>query len=166
MREIYSHRGMKSIPKEARARLTFLAKRATLGPVNKQHHKSTGRCDASTPKHEMDVAIVNAKAYLSSLPDDWDDDGGVRVPDCTLRFMEHLLRELGDVPMPKINPGPNLTVDICWNEPGLDLLVNVTPKGEISFYGERSNGGATMYVKGNEPLHLQRWKEKLQPFLR
>jgi hypothetical protein len=114
----------------------------------------------------MDAAIEAARERLSTLPDDWDDEGGKAVPACTLRFMEQVLRGLGGVFIPSIDPGPGLTVDLHWRRSGFELLINVTPKAEITFYGRRDRRDGVQEIKGNERLDYPLWKWKLKPFFR
>jgi hypothetical protein len=123
--------------------------------------------DPSTPKQKPDMraAIAEARQRLSSLPDDWDDNGGTRVPDCTLRFMEQVLLGLGEVPVPSITPGPGLTVDLRWRG-NREMLINITPKATITFYGQRQRREGWQEIRGKEELHMPHWKWKLKAFFR
>ena len=40
--------------------------------------------------------------------------------------------------MPQINPGPDGSIDLFWDQPTLELLVNIPANStqEASFYGE------------------------------
>lgn len=116
-------------------------------------------------KENMAAAIAEAKQRLSTLPDDWDDEEGTRVPDCTLRFMEKVLTSLGKIPIPSIQPGPNLTVDLRWRG-NRNLLINVTPKATITFYGRRQRREGWQEIGGQEELHRPHWKWKLKAFFR
>lgn len=78
--------------------------------------------------------------------------------------MEQVLLGLGKVPIPSIEPGPRLSVDLWWR--GNRLLVNVTPLATITFYGQRQRRDGWQEIKGKEELHRPFWKWKLKAFFR
>lgn len=101
-------------------------------------------------------AAIDESCKLLDLADDWDGEGSRRIPErvwrrATLflvRYAKHLWEtEVRCLDAPDILPGPDGSVDLHWNYPGYEILVNV-PREEAAlagFYGD-DRGRAT--IKG------------------
>lgn len=76
------------------------------------------------------------------------------MPDFT---MEDLRRVLG-VDLPEILPGPDGSIDLHWDYPGYEILINISagPDAKVGFYGDDRS---TVQVKGSFDLH----REQTQP---
>jgi hypothetical protein len=90
---------------------------------------------------------ITASSSILELEDDWDDQGSPRYSEATWRrASEFLLRQadlarvsLGrELPVPKILPGPNASIDLHWKVPGFELLVNIPSDAAqpATFYGD------------------------------
>lgn len=102
----------------------------------------------------IEEAISKARSMLD-LPDNWDDEGSVKIELATFERAAALLR-MGTVDAPHINPYCDGSIDLHWRKVGRELLVNVPASGPISYYGSMTHGAA---VKGEEdfPAWLLDW---------
>lgn len=106
---------------------------------------------------------------LLALVDDWDDDGAVRIAENTWRraveFLTRYARWIRDdygkaIDAPDIAPGPDGSVDLHWDYPAYELLVNIPrrPKAMAGFYGDNRGGafnkGSFDPASANEGLLL------------
>lgn len=92
------------------------------------------------------------------LPEDWDDEGSPRYERETweraLKFVlwnavELWRKERVRVEPPAIRNGPEESIDIHWNFPGVELLVNVPSASDhpATFYGLNKSGRTE--IRGN-----------------
>lgn len=106
---------------------------------------------------------------LLALVDDWDDEGAVRIGENTWRraveFLTRYARWIWDdygkaIDAPDIAPGPNGSVDLHWDYPAYELLVNIPhdPRAMAGFYGDNRgdafNKGSFDPALANEGLLL------------
>ena len=98
----------------------------------------------------IQAEIESAQDKLTALADNWDGEGSAKYNKETLntaaeflmnqsRFLRILEKRL---PIPQINPGPDGSIDLFWNQSTWELLVNI-PSIEneaASFYGEDQTG--------------------------
>ena len=94
---------------------------------------------------ELEAEIKHAAAILK-LTDNWDGEGSPGYKADTLKravwfltsHAERLCSKYGvRLPVPKIGPGPNGSIDIHWKSPW-ELLINIPadPNEMASFYGD------------------------------
>ena len=98
------------------------------------------------PFDQIRREIERSKRILQ-LEDDWDGQGSPRYSeevwrraiDCLLRYARYSLRE-GDsvIPTPRIDPGPEGSIDIHWKQQQFELLMNIPsdPNLPAGFYGD------------------------------
>lgn len=109
--------------------------------------------------HRFGDAIKSSRSILD-LEDDWDDEGAKGYQRSTwLRAITFLVEAsewswevLGEVvPTPKINPGPDGSIDLDWSLPGRELLINIPENGDqpAGFYGDDGNLGSPIEGKFN-----------------
>jgi hypothetical protein len=100
----------------------------------------------------LEDEIARSREMLQ-LPQDWDDQGAVRIDESTwsraisfLRSSAQTLRRIHGVamPVPQISPSPDGSIDILWRNPTFELLINITAT-EGGFYGESKSG---LRIKG------------------
>ena len=95
---------------------------------------------------DIQEAITASRSILE-LEDDWDDQGSPGYSETTWRrASEFLLRQANlarmsldrELPVPKILPGPNASIDLHWKLAGFELLVNIPSDGAqpATFYGD------------------------------
>ena len=105
----------------------------------------------------LEAGIEFAEERLLALEENWDGEHSPGYAKDTLdraamflRAQDQLLWNLLTfrLPVPNINPGPDGSIDLFWEQVSWELLVNIpaTPTQTASFYGEDS-GGQT--IKGN-----------------
>jgi hypothetical protein len=128
----------------------------------------------SEPLADLLSAIDNSRSMLD-LPDDWDDEGSPRIMEETwrratdyLRRHAHLLYELNGshIPIPRILPGPEGSVDLHWKTGRRELLANVPAAADqpATFYGDAFG---TNSIKGRldteaDDLGLFTWLTAMQ----
>ena len=99
----------------------------------------------------LDAAIESAEGRLLKLGDNWDDEGSTGYEQevliraaIFLRAQNKSILELfkGEAPVPKITPGPDGSIDLFWEQPSWELLVNIPANKArpASYYGEDSDG--------------------------
>jgi hypothetical protein len=96
---------------------------------------------------------------LTDLEDDWDGEGSqgysdadwIRVEDFLVRHAKWLLFQRGiELPVPNISPSSGGTVDLHWQVPQFELLVNIPrERGTVVFYGDDYR---TETIKGTFPV--------------
>ncbi|HYM60338.1 MAG TPA: hypothetical protein VEZ11_05540 [Thermoanaerobaculia bacterium] len=105
---------------------------------------------SSAEPHDLDSAIEMSKSLLDLGPD-WDDAGAKPIDASTWkratgflrRTMAKATRSAGpSVPVPRISPCSDGSIDLFWKRPGFQLLINIQPSGTVAsdFYGETPNG--------------------------
>ncbi len=99
----------------------------------------------------LEAALVDA-SKLPEMGADWDDDGAEAIAAETVQRAASMLRvvarQLGlnytELPVPRISPCPDGSLDLYWKGDDYQLLINVKPgKAECDYFGERSNGRVT-----------------------
>ena len=94
---------------------------------------------------------IESANHLLKLGDNWDGEGSPGYKADTLLRAANFLREQDDlldkicgmsVPIPRIDPGPDGSIDLFWKESTWELLVNISPEQTqpASFYGEDADG--------------------------
>jgi hypothetical protein len=97
---------------------------------------------------EIERAIGDSRSILR-LPDDWDEEGAVRIQERTWSKAVNLLRRAASslyetsrqrLPVPRINACADGSVDLYWKTDQFTLLINVKKEDGVGsdFYGERS----------------------------
>lgn len=108
--------------------------------------------------------IAEAVESSHGIVDLVDEDGNQLVTRATweraVNFLNNSARRLWSnqgmrVDAPDIAPGPDGSVDIHWDRPTYEMLINVPadPAGPITFYGDDRRGNA---VKGRTASHDNR----------
>jgi len=79
-------------------------------------------------------AIVGEARWILDLVDNFDGRGSPRYSEETferavafvkLQWQEYLRLNGDSMPLPEIQPGPRGSIDVFWDHPGLNLLVNI-----------------------------------------
>jgi hypothetical protein len=116
-------------------------------------------------------AEVERSRSILLLENDWDGEGSIGYAENTwlraTRFLECGASALAercevDLPVPRIGPGPEGSIDLHWHWPGRELLVNVPPTEDepITFYGDDGAGVAAIrgeVAKCSSNLWLMEW---------
>ena len=102
--------------------------------------------------------LLEAAEKLVRLPDDWDDDGGTTYSSVhaerVVRFVRTIIesnplhaRRL-DL-LPRISPGPGTSIDVFWQLPKRELLLNFPSdvSGFVTYSGE-ALGGEQAEIRG------------------
>jgi hypothetical protein len=95
-------------------------------------------------------AILQSRAMLD-LQDNWDEDGAARIGEETWRraatFLVRQARWAWDsyqrvIDTPDITPGPDGSIDLHWDRPSYEMLINIPvgPKTKAGFYGDDRGG--------------------------
>ena len=98
------------------------------------------------PAGKLLEALEKSKAILD-LPNDWDDAGSPPFKVGTWERMRQLLlvhaglgwqRSGLMIPVPRILPGPDGSIDLHWKTPRRELLINVPEDSRepITYYGD------------------------------
>ena len=94
----------------------------------------------------LQQAIVSSR-WILDLKKDWDEQGALPYAETTWkRACDFLIRQSNfsrhtchkELPVPKILPGPNASIDLHWKLAQFELLVNVPndPVKNATFYGD------------------------------
>jgi hypothetical protein len=135
-------------------------------PVRKEEEPLTiDRCvSPSSVSEQLEAAVSRARAMLD-LPDNWDDEGAVRIDhrtwDRAVGFLRRTVTTLVQercrpVAVPAIQPVGDGSIDLHWRTATFELLLNIpSPEREIGgFYGETTSG-LTIKGKFRPELHDQ-----------
>jgi hypothetical protein len=90
---------------------------------------------------------IDASQKILDLPANWDDAGAKEIEETTWRravdFLAHNARYIWDryglaIATPDITPAPNGSVDLHWDRPEFELLINLPsdPSAPAGFYGD------------------------------
>ncbi len=113
--------------------------------------------EVPTQLYEIKEAIDEA-AYILTLEEDWDDEGGMPVDKYTfiraamflINYSVWLLENHRIfLSRPQIHPGPNASVDILWRSANYRMLINVPSDvaKDVAFYGDDKKNGKS--IKSN-----------------
>ena len=94
----------------------------------------------------LKAEIEQAKRILE-LEDDWDGEGSLGYSEDTfnraIEFLTTHVERLWDthrirLPIPRIGPGPDGSIDLHWKQPSWELLVNIPAAANerATFYGD------------------------------
>jgi len=113
--------------------------------------------DISTLPQELDEiskVIKQSTTHILSLEKTNDDEGSTDYKKETLNRATTFVKKLAIsalkvnntiIPTPKILPGPDGTIDVCWKEENFALLINF-PDDEHelpTYFGEDESGNST-----------------------
>lgn len=109
---------------------------------------------------EIETAIQEA-AYITDLPDNWDEEGAKQISLQTFTAAASFLREysrylstLGkSLTPPEINPCCDSTIDLSWRTEQARMLINIRLLEKVPyafFYGDRYHN--KIPLKGNTPV--------------
>lgn len=123
---------------------------------------SVGQGIEDPPNLDALMSAAEKSRELLLLRDDWDGEGGRGYDKETWQraiiflFLEYInaynyLRLV--IPVPKIQAGPDGSIDLYWKTPSTELLVNFPAEIDesVSYYGDNSYG---QKVKGSLNLHV------------
>ncbi len=98
----------------------------------------------------LKAEIEQAKRILE-LEDDWDGEGSLGYSEDTFNravaflttYAERLWESDGiPLPVPRIGPGPEASIDLYWKRPRWELLVNIpADPSEAASYSAEDDGG-------------------------
>ena len=98
----------------------------------------------------LKAEIEQAKRILD-LKDDWDGEGSPGYSEDTLNraiaFLTTYAQRLWEsdgipLPVPRIGPGPEASIDLYWKRPRWELLVNIpADPSEAASYSAEDDGG-------------------------
>jgi hypothetical protein len=99
--------------------------------------------------------LCSSLDHIRNLPEDWDGEGAPAYGEETITratgFLLSFIRDVYDsyhlrLPLPKILPGPDGSIDIHWKGADFELLLNIPPNDKYAqFYGDNKFGES---VKG------------------
>jgi hypothetical protein len=103
-------------------------------------------------------SLVTTIAGFASLPPGWDDEDAIpimastcqRANDLLMQFAKELPATFGcALPLPKASPLSTGSIDLHWDLPEGELLINIPPDARTpcSFYGDEK-GKVAAFVKG------------------
>ncbi len=102
---------------------------------------------------------IERSRWILQLQDDWDDEGAVggyaevwsRATEFLRSYATAFYDRYGrDLNLPSISPVPNGSIDLHWDYPSYELLINVTRDSAkpVTFYGDDR---ASTVLKGSVP---------------
>lgn len=138
--------------KQPPAWLAYKHKRRKIAQILKNVEEGKNK-DCLTPIFQ---AIEKAQ-YILTLQDDYDGEGSLGYSPKTFKRAESFLKAYAEtffekfnllLPLPKILPGPDSSIDILWKNDECELLINfpADPKVPAAFYGDRKEG---LSIKGH-----------------
>ena len=90
--------------------------------------------------------VIQESRQLLRLRQGWDGEGALPIEEATwiraVEFLERQARCLWDrgcvLPSPDITPVPDGSIDLHWDRPGFELLINIPrdPSSPAEFYGD------------------------------
>jgi hypothetical protein len=96
---------------------------------------------------------VSEARYILNLPDDWDENGALRISEIVwnraINFARHVTLwsckykrlSIGNVAISPIHSGG---IDLYWQNDFCDLLINIPATGKLgTYHGENRNGEST-----------------------
>lgn len=108
---------------------------------------------------------LNESRWMLDLRDNWDDEGSPSYAQATweraARFLINsakFVQDLGLVfAIPKVQNGPEGTIDLYWETPDAKLLLNIPTEWEApaNYYGHKADGSET---RGSlNTAHIEPW---------
>ncbi len=89
---------------------------------------------------------IDRSRWILGLPEDWDGEGTEAYTESTwqravafLKQQAAHVRECGsELDIPRILPGPEGSIDLHWEKPDYELLINIPrdPQRRATFYGD------------------------------
>ncbi len=103
--------------------------------------------------------ILDAAKKLTQLPDDWDDNGGTAYSEAHVARVASFVTSIIEcIPLygrrlallPQISPGPGTSIDVFWQLPKRELLLNFPSdvSGFVTYSGE-ALGGERAEIRGS-----------------
>jgi hypothetical protein len=128
---------------------------------NRIPHERGGRTEDGSPV-DLNTVLTDAvwrSRTILSLNDDWDEQGSPGYSEQTWkRAIQFLLRNVTlvwrrhrvPVPVPRILPGPEGSIDLHWRTPARELLINIpaSPEEAASYYGDDIEEGTESAIRG------------------
>lgn len=142
-RQIYRERDRhKSVPIGSWRRIEIDSAWRHQDPHPLEHRKLKGEDVCQ----ELRDAVTESR-WILELPDDWDNEGACSYREETwVRAQEFLFRLAVEsektfnflIPLPRILPGPDGSIDLHWKTDNYELLVNIPADGDqtAGFYGD------------------------------
>lgn len=134
-------------------------KRTALLSVSELHHRMAA-LPSVTPivLHSLASAIQESRSILQ-LQDDWDGEDSPGYSETTWnRTAQFLLENARNMwrlyklrlEAPRILPGPYGSIDILWQSPKRELLINIPATAEepASYYGDDKEDGTDNAIRG------------------
>lgn len=123
---------------------------AQKGAVVESRDTRTATEDAPSDVHERLEERISEALEIVELEEDWDGEGASEYDRETFEratgWLRGLFEHIADierrgevtVALPKIQSGPQGSIDIHWEQPDFELLINIPPEGEGSgeYYGD------------------------------
>ncbi|MBI3896513.1 MAG: hypothetical protein HY313_11345 [Acidobacteria bacterium] len=113
----------------------------------KEGSSKRGKFLTESPSNILLKAEIEQAKRILELKDDWDGEGSAGYSEDTLNraitflitHAQWLWESCGiSLPVPKIGPGPDGSIDIHWKQPSWELLVNIPADADeaATFYGD------------------------------
>ncbi len=143
-------------------------------PKAEAHPASLRKFRAESPRNgrivgESDInqglkAEIEQARRILELEDDWDGEGSPGYSEETFNravaflttYVEGLWESCGmPLPIPRIGPGPDGSIDLHWKQPSWELLVNIPtdPNEAASYSGEDDEGHQSRGFLGTEKFN-------------
>jgi hypothetical protein len=120
------------------------------------------------------IEEIEQSSYISTLKEDWDDNGALPIPTNRLvevtQFLKNYALHILDrynviIDSPSINPVKDGTIDLEWHTPNARFLINFKSNQIASYYGD--NNDNLNSIKGRVSIlaveeYLAAWMTKLK----
>ncbi len=136
------------LPKRGEWRTTAHWSKEIMGDWLKRSPSERRRTSQTQSRIPQNIAeaIISSRGILD-LSENWDDQGSSgyeedtwrRACDFLVRHADFARESLGrDLPVPRILPGPQGSIDVHWKMPRFELLVNIPKDASkpATFYGD------------------------------
>ena len=154
------------VPKSKQCRLAETVHRKLIAMASSQWFllpdEDSGRwhpitdCGPLRPALQGVRQAIEASKTILDLDDDWDDEGSVGYVEATwaraVDYLEKSAERLWDMhgivlDPPEILPGPDGSIDLHWNQPDYEMLINF-PSDEDSPAGFYADDKGNLSIKG------------------
>jgi hypothetical protein len=106
-----------------------------------------GRSEPILAMPDEVVEAIESSRWILELEPDWDESGSAAYSESTLRSAHEFVLRLASswrkhsstaMPLPKILPGPDASIDLHWKSERYELLANIPndPSKPATFYGD------------------------------